>query len=331
MHSIQNHILAAVVVAAAAGSGMAQDPTPLRPALDPMTGIRAAKGIEAAGDQVVGFGADYKARFDQGGVEYTPALGKLAPHNLPLRFTLQSIRRGNQLLLDATARTPKPVIVGDQVVYGRGDVDEQYQVRSDGIEQLFTFARPFGGDGDLVVRGRIDTELVPTTNPDGSISWLLPGVGGVHVGLVTGIDAGGNRVQGQLRRDGNSLELSLPDAFVDAASFPLVLDPLLGTEFQVGTGNNSDPDVAFDASNNVYLAVWQNRFSTADIDVYGQRLNGSTGALVGAAFTLDGWGNLVHLHQHRWGGELLGGTGSPDGGEPARRRRRVVASEPVFG
>lgn len=287
MHSLSHLLVAAAVVAAAVGSGTAQQPASPVSQFDAATGIAAATGLEAAAGQLVGFGRAYKAFFDRGGVEYVPALGGRAPRNMPLRFTLQSVRRGDQLLLDASAATPAGKIDGDRVVYDRGDIDEFYQVRSDGVEQLFTFAKRIDGDGDLVVRGRIDTELQPAANADGSLGWQLAGVGGVRYGLVTGIDAGGRRVAGRIRRDGGCIELSLPSAFVDAASYPLTLDPLLGTEFQVGTGDNSDPDVAYDASNNVYLVVWQTRYSTFDIDVYGQRLNGNTGANLGAAFTLD--------------------------------------------
>lgn len=287
MQSFASNILSAAVVAAVVGSGMAQDlthsPAPRTPDFD----IQSARGLVQQDGETVGFAAGYKAFFNQGGVEYTPALGKMAERNMPLRFTLQSVRRGSQLLLDATGTAPQPAIAGNWVVYDRGDIDEKYEVRLDGVEQVFTFDKRLEGQGDLVVRGRIDSELVPATNQDGSFSWLLPGVGGVHYGLVTGVDAHGNRVRGELRRDGNSIEMSLPAAFVDAASFPLALDPLIGSEFQVGTGNNSDPDVSYDLSNNVYLVVWQNRYSTIDIDVYGQRLNGSTGAVVGGSFTLD--------------------------------------------
>jgi hypothetical protein len=288
MRPTQFGILFAASVLAATTSLGAQQPTHANSTVRAAVSLAGAAGVERIDGHPFAFGNGFKATFAAGGMQYTPALGREAPHNMPLRFTLQSVRRGNQSLLEAQATAaPDAQITGNRVSYHRGAIGEHYDVRPAGIEQSFSFATPLGGDGDLVVRGRIDTELEGCANADGSLSWLLAGVGGVHYGTVTGIDADGRRVRGALRRDGNALELVLPDAFVDGASYPLVLDPLLSTEFLVPGAANSDPDVAYDASNDVYLAVFQHVFSALDIDVYAQRLDGSTGAVIGGTIVVD--------------------------------------------
>jgi hypothetical protein len=272
----------------AATSLSAQQLANANSAVRPAASLATAVGVERVDGKAVAFGTAFKAAFDGGGVMFTPALGHQAPHNMPLRFTLQSVRRGNHALLEAQAGVaPEAQLAGNRVTYDRGAIDEHYDVRPAGIEQSFTFANALAGDGDLVVRGQIDTELACRANTDGSLSYLLAGVGGVHYGTVTGIDADGRKVRGELRRDGNAIELVLPDAFVDAASFPLVLDPLLSTEFLVPGGANSDPDIAYDATNDVYLAAFQNVFSAVDTDVLAQRLDGSTGAVIGATIQVE--------------------------------------------
>jgi hypothetical protein len=288
MQSNQFGTLFVASVLAATTSLASQQPGDANSMVRPAVSLAGAVGVERIDGQPFAAGRDFKATFAGGGVQFTPALGVKAPHNMPLRFTLQSVRRGNQTLLAAEAATaPEAQIVGNRVSYDRGTIDEHYDVRPAGIEQSFTFAEALGGDGDLVVRGRIDTELEGQRNADGSLSYLLAGVGGVHYGTVTGIDAAGRKVRGVIRSEGNAVELVLPDAFVDGASYPLVLDPLLSTEFLVPGAANSDPDVAYDATNDVYLAVFQHVFSAVDVDVYGQRLDGSTGAVIGGTVFVD--------------------------------------------
>ena len=106
------------------------------------------------------------------------------------------------------------------------------------------------GSGDLVVRGRIVTDLACAT-PDvkvDSLAFEVPGaphLGGIAIGEVTGIDAAGERAAGWMRCDGDTLDLVLPASFVDGARLPLVLDPLISTAgtVQVG-GDPKRPDAA---------------------------------------------------------------------------------------
>lgn len=77
------------------------------------------------------------------------------------------------------------------------------------------------------------------------------------------------------------VDMRLPADFVDGAALPLVLDPLVGTAFTTSTGNdNIDHDVAYDATNDLYLVVWRSIFSTSSGPLRGQRFD-SAGNLVG--------------------------------------------------
>lgn len=233
--------------------------------------LRDVHGVVAGPDGPVGIGADYKAQFTATGVAFTPALGDAAPHNLPLQWSLLDIRRGGDVVHEATAVVP--AATGEAVQFARGAVTERYDVLAHGLEQSFVFEAPLGTRGDLIVRGRITCELPAVAGDDGTWSWLQPGVGGVRIGAVTGIDAAGHRVQGSQRLHGDVIELVLPAAFVDGASYPLTLDPLYGaTVLFSGSQDAIECDVSATgiAFGTECFVVWARRYSAVDSDVYGQ-------------------------------------------------------------
>lgn len=264
--------------AATLGATCAQD---ARRAALPATAIQGT-GIATTHDGVIAGGRNWEARFTGGAVEFVPVLGARAPHNLPLRWQLQSIRRGDTLLPIATNGIPAAETAAVTIARG-DDVTERYLVRPEGLEQTFVFERPLAGTGDLVVTLQIDTEL-PGEPANGGLAFAVPGIGGVHFGAVTGIDARGHKTAGGVRLAGRTIELSLPAAFVEQAAFPLVLDPLVGTQFDVTGGtsiyDDSESDAAYDATNDRYLVVWRRKFSATNSLIRGQLLTGG-GAISG--------------------------------------------------
>jgi hypothetical protein len=239
----------------------------------------------------IAFGSSYRAAFTAEGFRFTPVLGDRASKTRSLSFRLEAIRRGDRVLLEAAGEGARPVREGLSVRYARGaGIVEAYEVRPEGVEQSFRFEALLPGEGDLVVRGRVETELPPLPGEEGgALRFEEEGLGGVSYGGVTGIDAAGRRVPGRIRLDGSHLELSLPAEFVASAAYPLVLDPIIGTTITIATGgtfDHFDPDVAYDATNDVYLVVWERSLSGTDIDILGQRVS-SSGALVGPVIPID--------------------------------------------
>ncbi|MBM3960857.1 MAG: hypothetical protein FJ306_03010 [Planctomycetes bacterium] len=112
--------------------------------------------------------------------------------------------------------------------------------------------------------------------------------GGVHIGHVTGIDARGERCRGGLAVVDGQIELRLPDAFVDGAQFPLVLDPWLSTASLVpqGGGNDSFVSGTTAAGGFAFLTTWAwcRTFSASDSDVYAVNSNNPS-LLLGIANT----------------------------------------------
>jgi hypothetical protein len=240
--------------------------------------------VVAQDGELWGCGDAYKVRFDAAAIEFVPAL-PAAPHNQPLRYELLAVGRGEDLVPVPAGERRR----GDRVVeYSRGAVAERYDVRPEGVEQSYVFERVPAGAGDLVVRGRVATALQVTPH-HGGLRCELPGVGGFTIGGVTGIDADGNRVAGSMHYADGVLDYRLPAAFVAAAKLPLVLDPLLGGVFNVAvstTTDDGDPDAAYDATNDVFLVVFERVFSATDHDIHCQRVD-AAGALVGSRIFLD--------------------------------------------
>lgn len=243
--------------------------------------------LVAQGDDLLAVSGTYKAMFAQAGVEFVPRFGASAPRNFPVRYELSAIGRGEQF--EAMARGERRT-AEKQVEFVRPHLLERYDVRPEGLEQSFVLDTLPPGQGDLVVRGKLATELEVTPHA-GGLQFTLPGIGSCTLGAVTGIDARGRRVTGTIDYHDGVVDYVLPAAFLADAALPLLIDPLLGSTITVantGTGEQ-DPDVAYDATNGVYLVVYEYLFSASDTDIYAQRV-GTDGTLVGARITIDASG-----------------------------------------
>jgi len=263
--------LAAAVLLLAGTTGAEEPTADAAPGLGAIPsrsfGIAEANGLHA-------IGPGFKTRFQAGGVEFTPALGSRVETNQPLGLEFESLRRGEGEL--ACGGTALPRRADPFVIYDRGPVQERYEPRQEGVELSFVIPSYPEGSGPLVARLDLRTALpYRGTSPDGSLCFEIDGVGGVHIGGVTGIDATGREVAGGLQYDGETLELSLPADFVDSAVYPIVLDPLIGTTTVVSPSGQdvADPDVAYDISTDHYFVAWDRQYSNYDSEVYGALVN----------------------------------------------------------
>ncbi len=245
--------------------GRAAGPLPqasgVAPDVDFPSVLSRASGVVARPGALVGAGADYAARFDTGGFTFVPALGAAAREAMPVSYVLEDIRRDGVTVLDA--EPVAPVQQGKLVVYGHGQgIEERYEVRPEGVHQTFLFPERPAGEGDLVVRGRLTTRLQSKSQAVGA-RFEQEGVGGVSWGGVTGVDALGQSAPGSVRRSGDVLELVLPANFVDQATYPLLLDPLIGAIRTVADDgfDEGNPDIAYLREADVFLIVWERRFA----------------------------------------------------------------------
>ncbi len=279
-----------VLWALGTSTAAAQQP-PARP-LPPPASAQAQFACVAPGtDEILAIGHGWRATFQGERLTFLPALGQAAPVTCPLSLELIGIDRGTDVWLRAAAAPAAVRTDRRTVTLDRGLVVERYEARPEGLEQTFTFGQRPPGTGDLVVRLRLATDLVPAPTGDGTLRWRRPGLGGVTIGAVTGIDARGLRTRGMLRHAGDELELSLPGWFVDAAAYPLVLDPLIGPAFEALPGYDSDfPDVAYEGWSDRFCIVWT-QFSGGGVsDVVGSVWDGP-GLTLQYAFAINQAGN----------------------------------------
>lgn len=231
-------------------------------------------------------GPDYGAVVTASGLELTPYLAR-AERTQEVRLELHAIERGGLTLAHGAGAAPFEATgtrLSRELAPG---LVERFDGREDGVELSYVFAQRPAGDGDLVVRLELSgTFAAPTFASDTRIDLRHASAGGVTIGAVTGIDANGATTRGRLVFDGDDVLFVLPDAFVDAAAYPLVLDPLVGpvltlsTDPAFSTNEDSRPDVAYDLSNEEYLVVWQRAVSASESRIFARRFD-----VAGAATT----------------------------------------------
>lgn len=280
-------MLRILLAAAIGGTVLAQQlaPSPIQPA-GPRVGIPRNCGLQATADGLAGGGATYQALFTAAGVRFEAALGRTCPTTQYLTVQPVAITRGSEAVSFAADAIP----IRDELVatYARAPgLDERYDVGVDGMQLSWRIATRPAGDGDLVVRYAVDTNL-PAPTRDGDGLRFEGEHGGVRIGGVTGIDARGARIAGTLQWRDAGLELALPAAFVEHASYPIVLDPLFGTVLPIS--NNlawieGNADVDYESSSDRYLVLWEHWISATSVLIRGQLLTG-TGQLSGQLLLL---------------------------------------------
>lgn len=273
-----------LALAGAVAAQQSENPQPLSQApLDPF----ATPTLSMSNGQLWASGRHFEATFVDGRMTYTPVLGAVAPTTQTFSFSFDSATRGTATVHGDGETTS----AADSLVatFGHaGSIVEQYEVRSEGLKQSFVFGRPLGDEGDLVVRGRVQTSLpFAGAKADGGLSFAHPVFGGVELGRVLGFDAEGRQVDGSMSYADGVLEMRLPASFVDTAAWPITLDPLVGTALSsnVDGFDARFPDASTNELGNVLL-VFQRQFSLVDIDIRGQRID-ANGNNLGGVFAIS--------------------------------------------
>lgn len=219
----------------------------------------------------------FKASFHDGFAFY-PFLGAAYPQNLPVRWTTEAVTAGGEPHVDCT-RAPAHANTAQRYEYRFDGLTETYDVRGDGVEQSFVIAHRPASAGELVITGRIDTQLTaPVTAAAAKTAIVFHDAKGdplVSYGEAVAIDAAGHRFDVLTAFDGARVRLSVPAAAVADATFPLVVDPLL-TRVTISTwglttfGLASYPEVGRDdesTTSNV-MTFYSRQFSATDFDGY---------------------------------------------------------------
>ncbi|MCB9878124.1 MAG: hypothetical protein H6835_11030 [Planctomycetes bacterium] len=280
-----------LLCAAAVGAGgvlLAQEPTPTQPDAAatpqlPDIGERFGLFVDAQG-RVQAEGASWQAHFDAGLVtfETAPHGADQAQPQLHLRF-FGAERNG---LLLPTGAAGMPTLADDHVRYQRGGLIESYRVDASGIEQSFHVAERPAGHGDLVLHvGTGGNVTAPATERGHqALEFRLGEKRVIRYGEAIAFDRKGHRVDVLTRHDGQGvIDLIVPAAFVDSATFPIVVDPSIGPVFNPGgdTWPDYNPEVAYDLASDTYMVVWQRSFGTNSVGIRGELFHGDGVSVTG--------------------------------------------------
>jgi len=243
-------------------------------------------------DDLMADGPGFQAYLGSDGVHF---LGDAPGGPVAVELDLVSIgRTGFQRAIEGGVSPARAAGTDDVEYHHGGGLIERYTLLEAGLEQSFEFAQPLPGSGDLVVRLQVDSALAAPLVHESreGMRFSRDAENGIRLGAVTGIDAAGASAEGWMSFDGEYLELVLPGSFVDAASYPLVLDPLIGAEVGVYPASADTfltrPDVAYDVTNDKYMVVWEEQNLLTGVSRLAIRWVSSSGVTSGGGAFSDG-------------------------------------------
>lgn len=234
--------------------------------------------------------SSYSAMFSPGGVIYTPVtLGGLALDPFSLRVSQIGTSSGE--IFWNQEQVIKPVQKENTLVYKRTqDIEEVYDLMRKGVEQSWVFRKNpgFSASSDLRIIMDVKTSLFGKATPQMGLEFV-DGRGTPYVKYSKAVimDAGGKVLEAAPSWDAGTsrIVLNISGEWLAAAAYPVVVDPLIGTNIRVDTSTAADnyPAIAFDGAN--YLIVWQNGTpnvtGTGTTAIMGVRLS-SAGAVLDA-------------------------------------------------
>ncbi len=233
----------------------------------------------------------HKVVFDEEGIHFSPRPGGPAWH-----WRLGHVGAGDTIIDGVSVRGDLPMRERGHIVqYSRGRIMEQYVAKKNTVEQRFVVPGPLElGESHLVIEGVVDSNGEFDQTPN-SWSWRTA-TGTVSLGDVYVYDAAGKTVPSIVFVTARSTKIMVDGCALAGATYPVTIDPEIGTnDFRIsdmGPDGNADYDalnaaLAYNSTNNEYLVVWRSdddsdSLTDEELEIYGQRISAETGAEVGS-------------------------------------------------
>jgi len=225
----------------------------------------------------------------KGGVEWSWQLKEISGLGEPVHFSNVSY----------AAPTKKERLL---VSYDRGILDEEYHLKADSIEQRFILKSKPSIVRDVVISGEIRSSGAHSATNNGGV-WSANGKNVSYTKLYV-YDAAGKQVPARMELANNKSSIVIDGDALAKASFPVVVDPEIGSDdFRISSmgadGNINfgafDAAVAYNSTNDQFLVVWMaDESSGSSIDeeyeIYGQRIDADDGSIVGSRFRISNMG-----------------------------------------
>ena len=206
-----------------------------------------------------------------------------------VRFETSAIRQGDHNLFSVSDASEWAVLgnTAQRLLVPAGGVVEHIEANGDGLDATWLVSKRPEGTGDLTLETRWKGLTYAGETSDGHHFADTSGTARVRVGRVTVVDAKGTTWPAPLQVHDQSLVITVSEAVLSQAAYPLAIDPVISPEFGLdlplllaSPGAQQNPAVA--ANGSTFLVVWED-----------QRLAGSNGpAIYGTRVTagLDGGG-----------------------------------------
>jgi hypothetical protein len=161
-------------------------------------------------------------------------------------------------------------------------VREIYDLAPTQVEQTFVVDTARAGDVEFVI------EVVSELAEDAATAGIQFGneLGFVRYGSAFLVDGAEKREIGSSFANGR-IRLHVPATL--RGSGPVVVDPILATTAFTASHSHdaAQPDVAYDATTNRYMVVWQHPFSATDMDVWSQFWDGNGAVIPSSLASID--------------------------------------------
>jgi hypothetical protein len=244
-------------------------------------------GCQPAPDPIQVRLPNLSAIFDTNGISITSATG------LTWHWQISAIRGDDSLTLSTVApNQPSP----DLVVYRRGALHEEYHISTTQIEQIIRILQPLAlGNGDLIIEGQVSSTGKLEPAPGGWLWRTKEGV--VSLSDVRVFDARGVAIPATMQAGSSYTRLRIAGSDLASATYPVTIDPEIGTnDFRISNaGPDLDvryqahsPTLAFNSAANEFLAAWvADSITDGQMGVYVQRINPGDGAKIGSSVLIS--------------------------------------------